>query len=84
MPWRLGLPPRSDTARALDDGSGLLRWSSHVCNIDAITYVRFRTSRLLAAGIIFTTGYCSYTYADGLHVMPIDRLWTPVIPTTAS
>jgi len=62
----------------------LLRWSPHVCNIDAITYVRFSISRLFAAGIIFTTGHRSYTYADGLHVMPIDRLWTPVIPTTAS
>ncbi len=34
------------------------------------------------AGIILTTGRHSYTYADRLHVMPIDRLWTPV--TTAS
>ena len=31
-----------------------------------------------AAGIILTTGTRSYTYADRLHVMPIDRLWTPV------
>lgn len=30
-----------------------------------------------AAGIIFTTGRSSYTYADRLHVMPIDQLWTP-------
>lgn len=31
-----------------------------------------------AGGIILTTGTRSYTYADRLHVMPIDRLWTPV------
>ncbi|MDO5535706.1 MAG: ATP-binding protein [Propionibacteriaceae bacterium] len=33
---------------------------------------------LFTAGIIFTTGARSYTYDDRLHVMPIDRLWTPV------
>lgn len=30
-----------------------------------------------AGGTILTTGKRSYTYADRLHVMPIDRLWTP-------
>ena len=29
-------------------------------------------------GIMLTTGSGSYTYEDRLHVMPIDRLWTPV------
>lgn len=33
-----------------------------------------------AGGIILTTGARSYTYSDRLHVMPIDRLWTPVTP----
>lgn len=37
-----------------------------------------------AAGIILTTGTRSYTYADRLHVMPIDRLWTPVTPEAAN
>lgn len=32
----------------------------------------------LVAGVILTTGRRSYTYADRLHVMPVDRLWTPV------
>lgn len=27
------------------------------------------------AGVVLTTGRRSYTYADRLHVMPIDRLW---------
>lgn len=31
-----------------------------------------------AGGIILTAGLRSYTYGDRLHVMPIDRLWTPV------
>ncbi|WCC80437.1 ATP-binding protein [Cutibacterium equinum] len=29
-------------------------------------------------GIVLTTGSRSYTYEDRLHVMPVDRLWTPV------
>ncbi len=33
------------------------------------------------AGIVLTTGRRSYTYADRLHVMPIDRLWSPVTLT---
>lgn len=35
-----------------------------------------------AGGIILTTGSRSYTYADRLHVMPIDRLWTPTRSST--
>ncbi len=30
------------------------------------------------AGVILATGTRSYTFADRLHVMPIDRLWSPV------
>lgn len=30
------------------------------------------------AGFVLTTGLRSYTYADRLHVLPLDRLWTPV------
>lgn len=29
-------------------------------------------------GVMLTTGQRSYTYEDRLHVMPIDRLWTPI------
>lgn len=31
------------------------------------------------AGIVFYTGPRSYTYADKLHVQPLDRLWTTVV-----
>ena len=34
-------------------------------------------SRFLA-GVVLTTGGRSYNYDDRIHVMPIDRLWTPV------
>lgn len=32
----------------------------------------------LIAGVALSTGTRSYTYEDRLHVMPIDRLWSPV------
>jgi uncharacterized protein len=28
-------------------------------------------------GVVLYMGQRSYTYEDRLHVMPIDRLWTP-------
>ncbi len=36
-----------------------------------------------AGGIILTTGTRSYTHNDRLHVLPIDRLWTPAPADTA-
>lgn len=29
-------------------------------------------------GFMLTTGSRSYTYSDRLHVMPVERFWTPV------
>ncbi|MCO5309495.1 MAG: ATP-binding protein [Austwickia sp.] len=43
-----------------------------------LTQLRDALGPRFAAGIVLTTGTRSYTYADRLHVMPIDRLWTPV------
>lgn len=45
-----------------------------------LTQLRDALGARFAAGIILTTGTRSYTYADRLHVMPIDRLWTPAMP----
>jgi uncharacterized protein len=36
------------------------------------------------AGVVLTTGRRSYTYADRLHVMPIDRLWQPTTLNNAA
>lgn len=44
-----------------------------------LTQLRDALGSRFAAGIILTTGTRSYTYSDRLHVMPIDRLWTPVL-----
>ncbi|MCK0112890.1 ATP-binding protein [Ornithinimicrobium sp. F0845] len=43
-----------------------------------LTQLRDTLGPRFAGGTILTTGTRSYTYADRLHVMPIDRLWTPV------
>ena len=43
-----------------------------------LTQLRDALGERFAAGIILTTGTRSFTYADRLHVMPIDRLWTPL------
>lgn len=42
-----------------------------------LTQLRDALGPRFTAGIILTTGTRSYTYTDRLHVMPIDRLWTP-------
>lgn len=43
-----------------------------------LTQLRDALGSRFTAGIVLTTGSRSYTYADRLHVMPIDRLWTRV------
>lgn len=43
-----------------------------------LTQLREALGSRFSAGIILTTGRRSYTYADRLHVMPIDRLWAPL------
>jgi predicted AAA+ superfamily ATPase len=45
-----------------------------------LTQLRDALGPRFAAGIILTTGRRSYTYGDRLHVMPLDRLWTPITP----
>ncbi len=47
-----------------------------------LTQLRDTLGSRFVAGIILTTGARSYTYDDRLHVMPIDRLWTPVTTET--
>lgn len=47
-----------------------------------LTQLREALGPRFSAGIILTTGRRSYTYADRLHVMPVDRLWTPVVLAT--
>ena len=48
-----------------------------------LSQLRDTLGQRFVAGIILTTGTRSYTYDDRLHVLPIDRLWTPVHASTA-
>jgi hypothetical protein len=32
------------------------------------------------AGVALSTGLRSFTYEDRIHIMPVDRLWTPMDP----
>ncbi len=41
-----------------------------------LTQLRDALGARFVAGVILTTGTRSYTFADRLHVMPVDRLWT--------
>lgn len=43
-----------------------------------LAQLRDLLGKRFVAGIMLTTGERSYTYEDRLHVLPIDRLWTPV------
>lgn len=56
----------------------------HVVDFRGLTQLRDALGPRFTAGIILTTGKRSYTYADRLHVMPIDRLWTPATAESMS
>ncbi len=48
-------------------------------DLDGLRKLRDLLGDRFVAGVVFSTGTRSYTYADErLHVMPIDRLWRPV------
>lgn len=46
--------------------------------IGGLAQLRDLLGERFIGGIMLTTGTRSYTYQNRLHVMPIDRLWTPV------
>ncbi len=87
--WRTSDGAEVDLVIEYDDGTviGLEVKASErapAAEFRGLTQLRDALGPRFAAGIILTTGRRSYTYADRLHVMPIDRLWTPATPTTPS
>jgi predicted AAA+ superfamily ATPase len=87
--WRTSDGAEVDLVIEYDDGTviGLEVKASErapAAEFRGLAQLRDALGPRFAAGIILTTGRRSYTYADRLHVMPIDRLWTPVRPTTRS
>lgn len=80
--WRTSDGAEVDLVIEHDDGTVLafeVKASERAPGSDfrGLTQLRDALGPRFAGGIILTTGTRSYTYADRLHVMPIDRLWTP-------
>lgn len=81
--WRTSDGAEVDVVLEADDGTVLafeVKASERAPGPDfrGLTQLRDAVGDRFAAGVIFTTGRRSYTYADRLHVLPIDRLWTTV------
>lgn len=86
--WRTSDGAEVDLVIEHDDGTVLAfevkaNERAHGSDFRGLTQLRDALDARFTAGIILTTGTRSYTYADRLHVMPIDRLWTPVTPKKA-
>lgn len=87
--WRTSDGAEVDLVIEYDDGSVVAieakaNERAPAADFRGLTQLREALGPRFAAGIILTTGRRSYTYDDRLHVMPIDRLWTPVDLTTIS
>lgn len=81
--WRTSDGAEVDLVVEYDDGSVVAFEVKASERAPAATFrglEQFRESLgpRFTAGVVLTTGRRSYTYADRLHVMPIDRLWQPV------
>jgi len=81
--WRTSDGAEVDLVIEHDDGTVLaveVKASERATGRDfrGLTQLRHALGSRFAGGIILTTGTRSYSFADRLHVMPIDRLWTPV------
>ncbi len=87
--WRTSEGAEVDLVLEYDDGTVIaleVKASERALAADfrGLAQLREALGLRFAAGIVLTTGRRSYTYADRLHVMPIDRLWTPVVlPSSA-
>lgn len=81
--WRTRHGDEVDFVIEFDDGAVLafeVKANERVAGRDfkGLRTLREALGERLIAGVALSTGSRSYTYEDRLHVMPIDRLWTPV------
>ena len=82
--WRTSDGVEVDVVIEGDDGTVLafeVKASERALGSDfrGLSQLRETLGQRFVAGIILTTGTRSYTYDDRLHVLPIDRLWTPAL-----
>lgn len=80
--WRTSDGAEVDLVIEFDDGTALafeVKSSERASGSDfrGLTQLRDALGTRFVGGVVFTTGTRSFTYADRLHVMPVDRLWTP-------
>ncbi len=85
--WRTSDGVEVDVVIEGDDGTVLafeVKASERALGSDfrGLSQLRETLGQRFVAGIILTTGTRSYTYDDRLHVLPIDRLWTPALTAT--
>ena len=85
--WRTSDGVEVDVVIEGDDGTVLafeVKVSERALGSDfrGLSQLRETLGQRFVAGIILTTGTRSYTYDDRLHVLPIDRLWTPALTAT--
>lgn len=81
--WRTHDGIEVDLILELDDGRIIaieVKASSKVAgnDLNGLSALRDTLGDAFAVGVALHTGQRSYTPKDRIHVMPIDRLWTPV------
>lgn len=81
--WRTSEGAEVDLVLEFDDGAVIafeVKANERAAGSDfrGLAQLRDLVGARFRAGIVLTTGRRSYTYADRLHVMPLDRLWRPL------
>lgn len=81
--WRTSDGAEVDLILEFDDGAVIafeVKANERAAEADfrGLTQLRDLVGDRFHAGIVLTTGRRSYTYANRLHVMPLDRLWRPL------
>ncbi|MFI5890421.1 ATP-binding protein [Actinoplanes sp. NPDC051513] len=83
--WRTHDGDEVDYVIEFDDGRVLafeVKANERIAGADlkGLRTLRDALGNQFIAGVALSTGLRSFTYEDRIHIMPIDRLWTPVSP----
>lgn len=81
--WRTHDGDEVDYVIEFDDGQVLafeVKANERVSGTDlkGLRKLRDALGEKFIAGVALSTGLRSFTYEDRIHIMPVDRLWTPV------
>ncbi|WJK42638.1 DUF4143 domain-containing protein [Solwaraspora sp. WMMA2056] len=81
--WRTDEGDEVDYVIEFDDGRVLafeVKANERVAGADlkGLRALRDALGDRFITGVAFSTGLRTFTYEDRIHVMPVDRLWTPV------